>query len=91
MKFKLKAYTADYIEVEVEASNLEQAQDKVIAMCDNGEIQSEEGFIFFEKEEGFEVLKDLLNIDDLEEIDSEELEKACEEGEDCEDGCECGK
>jgi len=81
MKFKLKAYTADFIEAEVEAPSLELAQDKLIAMCDNGEIKSEEGFIFFEKDEGYEVLKDLLDTEGLEECECEECNENEEESE----------
>lgn len=61
MKFKVKTFVLEEIEKEIEANNKEDAEEKFCDLYEEGEIEPEEGILFFENDEGFDVLKGLLS------------------------------
>ena len=82
-KFTIKATTTDYIEEEIEANSLEEAQEKLISMYDSGKVEAQEGFIFFEGDEGYDLVKEIMKA-------SDEDEDECECDDECDD-CSCCK
>jgi len=59
-KFKLQAYSVDLYEDEIEAESAEKAQDVFMEKIENGDVAPEEGNVFFEGEDGFELLSELV-------------------------------
>ena len=70
-RFRVKAYTVEYYEGEVEADSEEEAKEKFIEKWENAEIANDETQFFFDDEEGFEVLGSLC--EETEEEDLEEI------------------
>ncbi len=83
-KFKVKAYSVDLYEQEVEAKTEEDAQDKLLEKIENAEIAPEEGTVFFSDDESFSILAELVSDDECDDCNKEECE--CEDKE-----CECCK
>jgi hypothetical protein len=60
MNFKIKACSVEIIEQEIEAENQEKAEDLFLEKYENGDIGSEEGTIFFEGDEGFKMISEIV-------------------------------
>ena len=65
-KFKVKAYSVEYFETEIEANSKEEAEDKLVDKWENSEIESEGAEFLFEDTEGFDIINDLF-VEDTEE------------------------
>ncbi len=60
-KFKLKGVAAEYFEQEIEAPSLEQAQEILSQQYEESELESEfTTGLFFEGEEGYELLEPVI-------------------------------
>jgi hypothetical protein len=59
-KFKVRAYTIELYEDEVEAENEEDAKEKFMEKWENAEIVNEDTHFFFDDEEGFEVIDGIV-------------------------------
>ena len=82
-KFNIKALTTDYIEEEIEADTLEQAQEKLIKKYDSGEVEAQEGFIFFEGDDAYDLVKEIMDSSEDDEEESEDEECECDDCKDC--------
>ena len=60
MKFKIKACSVECLEQEIEAESKEKAEELFLKKYEAGDIGSEEGTIFFEGDEGFEVIQEIV-------------------------------
>ena len=60
-KFKIKAYSIDFFEKEIEAENQEKAEEKFQAEWENSDIESQESQLFLQQDEGFEVINEIYN------------------------------
>ena len=59
-KFKVKAYTVEFYEDEVEAENEEEAKEKFMEKWENAEISNDETQFFFDDEDGFDILNNIF-------------------------------
>jgi len=69
-KFKIKLYSVDYYEDEVEASSEEEAQDKLMDNIEEDKLEAKDGVLLFNGDEGFEVFEEMFS-------------ENCECGDDC--------
>ena len=61
MKFKLKAYTIQSYDCEIEAENADKAKEKFIEEGEKGNLESEEVQILFSDEEGYEAIDSVFS------------------------------
>lgn len=61
MKFKIKAYSVDSYESEIEANSEEEAKEKLASEWENSEIEPKDSWIFLENEDGFDLVDSLVS------------------------------
>ncbi len=72
-EFTIKAWSMDYFEKKITAKTQEEAEDNMHELIDNGELPSEEGILFFEGTNEFEMLDEIYsNSEEIEGDDDEE-------------------
>lgn len=62
-KFKIKAFVVEEYNEEIEAENEEKAKEFFEKRWSQREIESEEAILFFEGDEGFEIIKDFVDYE----------------------------
>jgi hypothetical protein len=61
MKFKLKAYTIQSYDCEIEAENEEKAKDKFMEEGEKGNLESEEIQVLFNDKDGYEAIDSVFS------------------------------
>jgi hypothetical protein len=62
-KFNIRAYAIDYFDVNVEAKDIEEAQQIFLDKQDAGDYEFDET-VLIEGDEGFEVIDDLISAEE---------------------------
>ncbi|MFA6022798.1 MAG: hypothetical protein WC781_01800 [Candidatus Pacearchaeota archaeon] len=67
-KFRVKVYAIESYEEEIEAESEHQAQEIFIDKYDNDDVESAESNLLFETDEGFEMIREIVeNSGEIEE------------------------
>jgi hypothetical protein len=59
--YKINSWVLEHFEEEIEANSEDEAKDKFEESYENGELESDEGYVFFEDEGEYDMVETIIS------------------------------